>query len=95
MNARIGNSAIPKLIGHYGERVINANGRELRDFCASNNLRITNTLYRHKEIHRCTGTDRGTRSIIDYIISNEKVWPYIQDTRSYRGAEADTDHYSV
>jgi hypothetical protein len=32
-------------------------------------------------------------SIIDYIIENEKIWPYILDTRSYRGAEFDTDYY--
>jgi hypothetical protein len=34
---------------------------------------------------------RGTRSIIDYIIANEKMWPKVMDTRVYRGAEIDTD----
>jgi hypothetical protein len=70
MNARIGNLTVPKLTGPYDETVINANGRQLRDFCAYNNLRVTNTLYRHKEIHRYPLTERGTRSIIDFIIAN-------------------------
>jgi hypothetical protein len=27
------------------------------------------------------------------MIANEKIWSYVLDTRSYRGAEVDTDHY--
>jgi hypothetical protein len=92
LNARIGNMVTPKLIGPHGERIINTNGKQLRDFCMYNNLRITNTYHPHKDIHKYTWTERGNRSIIDNIIANKKIWPYVLDTRSYRGAEVDTDH---
>ena len=95
LNARIGNMTVPKLIGKYGETKLNHNGNYLRDFCTYNHLRITNTFYLHKEIHKYTWAQRGQKSIIDYNIANEKIWPYIIDTRSYRGAEGDTDHYLV
>jgi hypothetical protein len=54
-----------------GEHVINHNGTALRDFSAFNTLTITNSFYRHKNIHKFAWEARGTRSIIDYII-NEK-----------------------
>jgi hypothetical protein len=92
LNARIRNILTPKLVGPYGERIINTNGKQLRDFCMYNNLRITNTYYPHKDIHKYTWAERGNRSIIDYTIANEKIWPHVLDTRSYRGAEVDTDH---
>jgi hypothetical protein len=82
MNSRICNSAVPKLIGPCGETAINANGRQTERLFCINNLRIANILYRHKEINRCPWAERGTRSITDHIIANEKLWPYIQDTEA-------------
>ena len=93
LNARIGKETIPNLIGPHGEDKVNSNGKCLRDFCSYNNLRITNSYFKHKLIHKYTWEGRGKKSIIDYVIGNEKIWPYILDTRVYRGAEADTDHY--
>lgn len=58
-------------------------------------MRITNTFFKHKEIHKFTWEARGTKSIIDYTITNEKMWPNVIDTRVYRGAEIDSDHYLV
>jgi hypothetical protein len=49
-NGRIGNQPIPECIGTYGEQVMNYNGAALRDFCAFNKLKITNSFYRHKDI---------------------------------------------
>ena len=94
-NARVGKTPIPNLIGPNGEDTINRNGKHLRDWCSFNNMRITNTFFRHKEIHKFTWEARGTKSIIDYIMANEKMWPNIIDTRAYRGAEIDSDHYLV
>lgn len=95
LNARIGNKTISMLVGPHGETTMNVNGKCLRDFCSYNNLRITNTFFRHKEIHKYTWAERGRKSIIDYIIANDKIWPHVLDTRAYRGAEAVTDHYLV
>jgi len=53
-NGRIGNQPIPECIGTYGEQVMNHNGAAFRDFCAFNKLKITNSFYRHKDIHKFT-----------------------------------------
>jgi len=94
-NVRIGNQPIPECIGTYGEQVTNHNGAALRDFCAFNKLEITNSFYRHKDIHKFTLEARGTRSVIDYIIVNDRLKSDIEDTRVFRGSEIDSDHKLV
>jgi exonuclease III len=54
-----------------------------------------NSFYRHKDIHKFTCEARGTRSIIDYIIINERLKSNIEDTRLYRESEIDSDHMLV
>lgn len=41
------------------------------------------------------GSEEESKSIIDFIIMNEKIWPYTLDTRVYRWVEIGTDHYIV
>jgi len=94
-NGRTGNQPIPECIGTYEEQVTNHNGAALRDFCAFNRLKITNSFYRHKDIHKFTWEARGNRSIIDYIIINDRLNSNIEDTRVFRGSEIDSDHKLV
>jgi len=94
-NGRIGNQPIPACTGTYGEQVTNHNGAALRDFCAFNKLKITNSFYRHKDIHKFTWEARGTKSIIDYVIINDRLKSNIEDTRVFRGSEIDSDHKLV
>ena len=95
MNGRIGNQPIPECIGPYGEQVTNHNGTTLRDFCAFNKLKVTNSFYRHKDIHKFTWEARGTKSIINYIILNDRLKSNNEDTRVFRGSEIDSDHKLV
>jgi len=95
LNGRIGNRPIPECIGTYGEQVTNHNGAALREFCAFSKLKITNPFYRHKDIHKFTWEARGTKSIIDYIIINDRLKSNIDDTRVFRGSEIDSDHKLV
>ena len=46
-------------------------------------------------MHKFTWEARGTRSIIDYIIINERLKSNIEDTRVFRGCEIDSDHMLV
>jgi hypothetical protein len=71
-NARIGKQPVGGCIGSEGEPTINNNGRLLIDFCLFNNLKITNYFFRHKNIQKYTWKARGLKSVIDYIIVNEK-----------------------
>ena len=91
-DGRIGNQPIPECIGPYGEQVKNHNGATLRDFYAFNKLEITNSFYRHKDIHKFTWEARGTKSVKDYIIINDRLKSNIKDARVFRGIEIDSDH---
>jgi len=93
-NGRTGNQPIPECIGMYGEQVTNHNGAAMRDFCAFNKLKI-NSFYTYKDIHKFTWETRGTRSIIDYIIINDRLKSNIEDTGVFRGSETDSDHNLV
>lgn len=95
LNARVGSTPIPGVVGCFGEDVINRNGQELRQFASFNKLKITNTFFRKKDIYKYTWIARGYRSLIDYVIVNEKMKNLIQDTRVYRGPEIGSDHYLV
>jgi len=92
---RIGNQPIPECIGTSGEQVTNHNRAALGDFCAFNKLKITNSFYRHKDIHKFTWEARGTNPIIGYIIINDRLKSNIEDTRVFRGSEIDSDHKLV
>jgi exonuclease III len=94
-NGRISNQPIPECIGTYGKQVMKHNGTALRDFCAFNKLKITNSFYRHKDIHKFTWEARGTKSIIDYIIINNRLKSSIEDTSVFRESEIDSDHMVV
>ncbi|XP_039280839.1 uncharacterized protein LOC111056792 [Nilaparvata lugens] len=95
LNARVGNHPIPQVVGTFGECHLNENGRHLRDFCTFNDLKITNTFFKKKDIHKYTWAARGYRSLIDYVIVNKKMSSQVQDTRVYRGSDISSDHYLV
>jgi hypothetical protein len=67
----------------YREATLNSDGRKVIDFCKFNNLKIINTFFKHKEIHKFTWEARGHKSIIDYFITNMKTSKVIQDIRVY------------
>jgi len=59
MNARVRNNRFSNIVGTNGEATLNSNGRKLIDFCTFSNLKIMNTLFKHKEIHKFTWEARG------------------------------------
>jgi len=67
----------------------------LKDFCAFNKLKITNSFYRHKDMYKFTWEARGTKSVKDYKIINDRLKSNIEDTRVFRGSEIDNDHKLV
>jgi len=83
MNARAENNRVANIVGTNGEATLNSNSRKLIDFCTFNNLKIMNTFFKHKEIHKFTWEARGYKSINDYFITNMKTSTVIQDIRVY------------
>lgn len=92
-NARVGKLPINGILGTNGEITINNNGNKLKEFASLNELKITNTFFRHKEIHKITWSSRGYSSIIDYILTNKKLSPLVNDTRVFRGYDISSDHF--
>jgi len=81
-NARVGNVPIDGSLGTNGEITTN-----------SNELKITNIFFRRKEFHKMTWSARGYRSIIDYILTNKKLSPLVNNTKVFRGYDVTTEHY--
>jgi len=46
-------------------------------------------------MHKFTWEARGTRSVIDYIIINDRLKSNIEDIRVFRGSKIDSDHKLV
>lgn len=95
LNARVGNVPIVNIVGAFGEITLNENGKTLRDFATFNQLKITNTFFRKKDINKYTWNARGSRSIIDYVIANKKMSSQIRDTHVFRGNDISSDHFLV
>jgi hypothetical protein len=92
-NARVGNIPIDGILATNGEVTTDSNGHKLKEFASVNELKITNTFFGHKEIHKMTWSARGYRYIIDYILTNKKLSPLVNDTKGFRGYDVTTDHY--
>lgn len=78
LNGRVGNknSGIEKYMGKEGEETLNKNGKRIIEICIENNLIITNTKFKHKDIHKYTRgrESRNEKSIIDYFLISKNKW---------------------
>ena len=96
-NAKVGEKPgdiWPGNAGKFGLGEMNDRGQYLLQFCATHNLVISNTLFRHKPIRRATWIHPNgiNRNQIDFIITQQKVKSYIKDSRVYNAASIGTDH---
>ncbi|PSN40274.1 hypothetical protein C0J52_24554 [Blattella germanica] len=69
MNGRVGNMPVKDVLGTNGESTINENGKKLIDFASFNNL----------------VSERGSQTIIDYIITNRKNFQLHSRYKSFPG----------
>ena len=71
------------VIGKHGEEVENDSGGRLLSFSAENEMKVMNTQYEHKRIHKftwkCPG--RGLKSIIDYFLVRGDLSKEVHDVR--------------
>ncbi len=95
LNARVGKIPIKNIVGTEGEYTLNNNGKKLIEFAIYNELRITNTFFKHRNIRKFTWTARGSASIIDYVLANNKTWTNIKDVRVLRSFDVSSDHFLV
>jgi endonuclease/exonuclease/phosphatase family metal-dependent hydrolase len=78
-------------------RIVNDKGARIVNFTTSKHLVVMNTMFPHRNTHYNTWTspDGKTHRQIDHVFIDERWRSSIQDVRSFRGADCDTDHYLV
>ncbi|XP_063543201.1 uncharacterized protein LOC134751686 [Cydia strobilella] len=85
-----------KVLGMYGDERVNDNGRSVLEICQEWNLCVTNTMFDHKWIHLYTREAENVRkSMIDFVIVDERIRKNVIDSRVYRGSGIHTDHFLV
>ena len=72
-------------------------GERRVDFCLNNGCVIGGTIFPHKNIHKFTWRSSYGTTVnqIDHFIVNSKWRRSLQDVRTYRGADANSNHYLV
>jgi hypothetical protein len=75
----------------------NNNGKVMVNFAIKNEMSIASTIYQHKNIHKGTrvSPDGQTINQIDHVLINRKERSVIQDVRSLRRPDCESDHYLV
>jgi exonuclease III len=98
-NAKVGVAGCEEeLVGKFGVGQRNSRGEMLMDFCALNNLCITNTLFKQAKVSRIwtwespNGRDKNQ---IDYILVSKRYRGSVKNSRSYPSADVGSDHQLV
>ena len=105
-NATIGmdsksNGAWDDILGSNNSSIVktNANGELFLKFCSEKKLKIINSIFRTKRIHRGTWLHQPTGLVkrLDYIVTRKYISQFITSCRAYRKTSSlfDTDHYMV
>lgn len=96
-NAKIGREHIYRpIIGPDSlHEISNDNGTRLIHFATSQELTIRSTYFPRKDVHKYTWVSPNGRvhNQIDHIMINKRHASCIRQVRTFRGADADSDHY--
>ncbi|XP_042911774.1 craniofacial development protein 2-like [Parasteatoda tepidariorum] len=98
-NAKIGKEKeFRSIIGKFSLHDISSdNGKRLIDFAADHNMIIPSTMFQHKRIHKMTwrSPDGITYNQIDHFLIDSRHKSDIEDVRTYRGANLDSDRFLI
>ena len=82
-------------MGKEGLGEMNNNGERFVDLCATHNLVIGGSVFKHKRIHMATWTHPNQINVnqIDHIVYSKGFRRNVQDVIVRRGADVGSDHY--
>jgi acyl-homoserine lactone acylase PvdQ len=96
-NAKLGKEDIYNEVSgkHTLHELSNRTGEMLLEFAIGKTLTVTSTQFQHERIHKGTwlAPDQMTLNQIDLFMINSKKKDLIEDVRSLRGPNTDSDHY--
>ena len=69
------------VIGKHGVTGVNEKGMYLMQLCCSNGLRIINTFFQHRKVHKCTWyrPSMDQKSLIDFCIVSSDLFSDVLD----------------
>ena len=93
-NAKVGEKAVPDIVGKFGLGKRNEAGERLIDFCQENHMIITNTCFQQPKriLYTWTTPNGQHRNQIDYILCNRQWKSSITSIKTRPGADCGTDH---
>jgi exonuclease III len=93
-NAKVGETAVPGIVGKFGLGKRNVAGERLIDFCQENQMIITNTCFQQpkRRLYTWTTPNGQHRNQIDYILCNRRWKSSITSVKTRPGADCGTDH---
>ncbi|CAF4976587.1 unnamed protein product, partial [Rotaria sp. Silwood1] len=93
-NAKVGETAVPDIVGKFGLGKRNEAGERLIDFCQENHMIITNTCFQQpkRRLYTWTTPNGQHRNQIDYILCNRRWKSSITSIKTRPGADCGTDH---
>lgn len=98
-NAKVGKEEVYRNVtgGKSKHNESNGNGGLLAGFAIEKDFQILSTSFDHKDIHKVTwiSPDGKTHNQIDHVLMERKHTRTVTDVRTYRGADADSDHMLV
>lgn len=98
-NAKVGRENMYKNVtgGNSKHLVSNENGVKLIQFAVENDMTIMSTFFNRKDIYKGTWISPDGRTVnqIDHMLIENRHVKSVKNTRSYRGANAESDHFMV
>ena len=99
VNAQLGKERLYNEVTgqHTLHEETNRNGELLCEFSYANDVVVMSTNFQHKRKHKITrlSPDQNTASQIDHIIINANKKGVIEDVKSMKGPNIDSDHFLV
>ena len=99
LNAKIGKEHVyQQVVGkHSLHENTNDNGELVCEYAIANDIKIISTYYQHKRTHTGTWTspDGTISKQIDHVLVDAKKKSIIEDVRTMRGPNCDSDHFLV